>query len=140
MKISLAFLQDGVPKEVHEEYNPKALDLEFVDLAYLENVVLDATLEKTGDTLTFRGQLKSKVEHVCARCLKQVAEPVEHPFEVVYEIAGKREVDTLDDLREMLILDHPIRFLCREDCLGLCPQCGADLNNKTCSCPVENSQ
>lgn len=134
VKISTRLLRDGFPKKVHEEYNPKDLDLEFVDLTYSSGLSLDGTVEKYMNTLTFRGQLTSQVKHVCARCLKQVEDSVDYPFELVYDIKGKEEVDTLEDLREILILDHPIRFLCREDCLGLCPRCGADLNEGPCSC------
>lgn len=135
MKIAVQLLREGFPKEVHEEYKSKELDLEFVDLTYLEGVVLDGTVEKFHDTLTFRGNLKSRIEHTCARCLKQVEELIDHPFEVVYDIRGKEEVDALEDIREMLILDHPIRFLCREDCRGLCPHCGKEFSEGFCSCP-----
>lgn len=134
MKILVHLLREGFPKAVHEEYNAKDLDLEFVDLTYLEKIVLDGTVEKFRDTVTFQGHLRSRVEHTCARCLKQLEEAIDCPFEMVYEVAGKEEVETLDDLREVLILDHPIRFLCREDCAGLCPHCGADLNKEPCSC------
>jgi len=134
MKISIRLLRDGFPKAVHEEYDPKQLDLEFVDLIYLERVILDGMVEKFRDTLTFRGHLTSRVEHTCARCLKAVEERCDRPFELVYDVRGKEEVDTLDDLREVLILDHPIQFLCKEKCPGLCPRCGADLNEGVCRC------
>lgn len=135
MKIQLRLLQDGFPKDVRQEYNPKELDLEFVDLTYLESVRMNGRVEKFQDTLTFRGNLMSRVAHTCARCLKPVEEAVDRPFEMVYDIRGKEEVDTLEDLREILILDHPIRFLCREECPGLCPRCGADLSEGPCQCP-----
>jgi uncharacterized protein len=43
-------------------------------------------------------------------------------------------------LREQVLLAVPLRAICREDCKGLCPQCGANLNEKRCSCaePVED--
>ena len=134
MKIFVRLLRDGFPNQVHEEYNAKELDLEFVDLVYLEHVVMDGTLEKFLHSLTFKGNLKSRVEHTCARCLKQVEEKVDRPFELVDDVKGKEELDTLDDLRDILILDRPIRYLCREECPGLCSQCGADLSEGTCSC------
>lgn len=134
MKIFVRLLRDEIPKQVHEEYNAKELDLEFVDLVYLEQVKMDGALEKFRDTVTFKGHLKSRVEHTCARCLKQVEEAIDHLFELVYDVKGKEEVDTLNDLRDALILDHPIRYLCREDCPGLCVQCGADLSEGPCSC------
>lgn len=134
MIIQTRLLRDGFPKIVHEVYNPKELDLEFVDLKYSDGLVMDGVVEKCLNTVSFRGQLKSQVNHVCARCLKQVGHEVDQPFEFVYDVKGKEEVDTLDDLREVLILDHPIRFLCRQDCRGLCPKCGLDLNEGPCSC------
>lgn len=134
MKIEIRQLGEGSLKDVHQEYNPKDLDLEFADLSYVEGLVLDGTVEKVRETLTFRGHLKSRVEHTCARCLKPVEETVDQPFEVTYDIRGKEEVDTLDDLREILILEHPVRFLCQENCAGLCPRCGADLNQGACNC------
>jgi len=134
MKIAPHLLREGFPKTIHEEYDPKKLDLEFVDLFYLDTLVLNGTVEKLQNTVTFRGRLTSRVEHVCARCLKRVEGPVDQSFELIYDVKGKEELDTLDDLREVLLVDHPIRFLCREDCRGLCPRCGVDLNEETCSC------
>ena len=134
MKISITPLKEGVPKAVREEYNSKDLELEFVDLSYLEPVVMNGTVEKLLNTLTFRGHLTSRVARVCARCLEPVEEPIDHSFELVYDVKGKEELDTLDDIREMLILDHPLRFLCREDCPGLCPACGANLAKGPCNC------
>ena len=134
MKISARLLQEGSPKPIHETLDPKKLDLEFVDLTYLENVVLDGTVEKMQNTLILRGNLTSRVAHACARCLKAVEEPVDHPLEVIYDIQGKEEVDALEDVREALILNHPLRFLCREECPGLCPRCGTDLSQGHPAC------
>lgn len=137
MKILLQQLRDGFSKPVQEAYNPKELGLEFVDLVYSESLKMEGTVEKLMDTVTFRGRLTSKVRHICGRCLKEVEGPVDQPFELVYDITGKEEVDTLDDLREVLILDHSLQFLCRPECRGLCPQCGVDLNEGDCACPRE---
>ncbi len=137
MKILIRPLRDGVPKEVHQEFDAKELDLEFVDLKYLERIMLNGTVEKFKDTLTLQGRLTSRVEHTCARCLKAVEESMDLPMEVVYEVKGKEEVDPLEDVREALILNHPIRFLCQEECPGLCPRCGAELSQgHNASCPT----
>ncbi len=135
MKIQVRLLREEESRTVHETYDPKALDLEFVDLKYSDSVVLDGTVEKFQDTVTFRGRLGSRVQHICARCLKEIEEKVDQPFELMYDVKGKEEVETLEDLREILILEHPIKFLCREECLGFCPQCGTNLNESPCSCP-----
>ena len=72
--------------------------------------------------------------YVCARCLKSVKDHVGQPFELFYEIKGREDLETLNDLREILILDHPIRFICREECRGLCLSCGVNLNETRCNC------
>ena len=141
MKIRLVEYKEGVPKDVHEEYDPKSLDIEFVDLKYTQPLELSATIEKGLDVLTFRGNLTSQTEHICGRCLKRVKSPVDQPFELFYETKGKDVIDTTDDLREALILDHPISFVCQENCKGLCPHCGVNRNETQCNCaPQVRSQ
>ena len=52
--------------------------------------------------------------------------------EISYVPAGAVDVDITHDLRDFIILSIPEKHLCREDCQGLCPVCGADLNVETC--------
>jgi uncharacterized protein len=47
------------------------------------------------------------------------------------------EIDFTADIRDAIILAIPIKILCREDCKGLCPQCGQNLNSETCNCVVK---
>ena len=139
MKLRLAEFKEGVPLRVEQDYDPKQLDVEFVDLKYRKPLHLEGTAEKGPDTLTFRGRLTSEIEHICGRCLKAVSQPVDQPFELYYEIKGLESIETIDDLREVLILDHPITFVCRENCKGLCPACGANLNETQCRCVPERT-
>lgn len=134
MKIFLATLKEGVPVPVQAEYNASELDLEFVDLKYTCPLKLEGSVEKGPDVLTFQGCLTSEVKHICGRCLKEVNEPFQEPFNLYYETQGKDEIDTLEDLREVLILNHGIAYLCKEDCLGICPQCGTNRNENPCQC------
>lgn len=77
------------------------------------------------------------------RSPKRAAQPVE-PVEEE-EMEEKDEVylydgdhlDLVRMLREQVILAAPMQPLCREDCLGLCPQCGQNLNERRCACPPE---
>ena len=87
----------------------------------------------------------------CARCLS----PVTGQFTLDLEktvaprnLLGDLDEDKLDEfaiiedgfldmdeqLREQLEMEFPMRFLCREDCKGLCPKCGKNLNEGECSC------
>ena len=134
MKLRLVDFKEGVPTAVHGEYDPKTLDLEFVDLKYTGPLDLEGTVEKGLDTLIFRGRLTSGGEHLCGRCLKPAQDRLAQDFEFFYEIKGREVIETLDDLREVLILNHPISFVCSERCRGLCPECGADWNEAACGC------
>ena len=134
MQIRLADYKEGVLTKVSGEYEPKSLDVEFIDFVYSQNIALRGTVEKGADTLTFRGQLTSEIQNICGRCLKPVPRSLDCPFEFFYALKGKEVIETLDDLRETLILEHPISFVCQESCRGLCPQCGINLNESRCAC------
>ncbi len=121
---------------VSQDYDPQALDLEFVDLKYAGGLRLEGEVQKSSETLHFWGSLGARVEHLCARCLESVIEQRDLPFDLYYEIKGLESVETTEDLREVLVLDHPIHFYCRPDCKGLCPKCGINKNEKTCRCDL----
>ena len=59
--------------------------------------------------------------------------------EEVYTMAGDR-LDLAEMLREQVILATPMQPLCYEDCLGLCPVCGQDRNERPCGCPEERRE
>jgi len=107
--------------------------------------------------IRLNGSVATSIELACARCLEPVVQDVDRSFELLYRPlgsdAGKEEMSVTaidaeigyyqgnglqleDTLREQVILALPLRALCREDCRGLCPQCGANLNAEQCSCAV----
>ncbi len=137
MKIFLRDYKESEPVEVKRTYDPKALEIEVVDLHYLKPLEMTGVVEKGLDTVSFRGTLTSEVEHLCGRCLKKVTAGLEESFELYYQTADKEEIDTLDDLREALILEYPVCFVCSETCKGLCPHCGNNRNEKDCSCEAD---
>ena len=134
MKILISNLKEGVCTEVQHRYNPRDLELELADLKYLKDIALNGTLEIFADTLTFRGNLTTAVDHICGRCLEHITSEVNQPFELFYPVKDVEELDTTDDIRELLLIDSPMIFLCRPDCKGLCPKCGVNLNETPCKC------
>jgi uncharacterized protein len=102
-----------------------------------------------------RGRLSAKLELQCARCLEPILQDVNREFELLYRPlgvdAGRDELSVTDAeaeigyyqgegvlledvLREQVLLALPLKITCREDCKGLCPQCGKNLNQERCSC------
>ena len=101
------------------------------------------------------GSLTTSLELVCARCLETVVQPVERSFDLLYRPqgadAGKDELSVTiaeaevsyyqgegllleDVLHEQILLAVPLKIVCREECRGLCPHCGKNLNIEQCSC------
>jgi uncharacterized protein len=56
------------------------------------------------------------------------------PSEVQILPPGETVVDITDDVRQTVLLGIPQKLVCREDCLGLCPSCGANRNTAPCTC------
>ena len=113
---------------------------------------LDVRLEasQVGRDVLVRGRLGGEAVLECRRCLKPLRGPfdeevtflyrsglsaVEAEAEEVYVLADRaREIDLTQAVREHVILAVPQYPLCDEACRGLCPHCGADLNQGPCSC------
>ena len=138
MIIKLSTLAEGVSSQVTYEYNAKRIDAEFEDMHYTTPIRFQAQMRLECATLHVWGQLIGQVEQVCARCLREVAVPVEQPVDLFYDTKDIDEIDPLEQLREILILSHELKFLCQSECLGLCPGCGADLNAERCVCSIHN--
>ena len=111
--------------------------------------------------IRLRGRLSAGLELQCARCLDPVPQQVDREFELLYRPlgadAGRDELSVTDAeaeigyyqgegilledvLREQVLLALPLKIICRDDCKGLCPQCGKNLNQEQCSCagPAED--
>ena len=101
------------------------------------------------------GDFSTTLELACARCLEPVVHKVARHFDLLYRPqgadAGQEEISVTateaeigyyqgdgvlleDVLREQVLLAVPLKTICREDCKGLCPQCGKNLNVEQCSC------
>lgn len=124
------------------------------------SVELKATLGH-GNQVLVRGTIRTRLEGECRRCLGRVEMPlVLEPTLVFMPRAGGAldevedleeddglrlydehalEIDLAEVVREELILNVPAWPLCRPDCRGLCPQCGLDLNETSCTCTREES-
>ena len=137
MILKVARFKEGQIERVETAYNPKELDLDFIDFHYLKSIALNGLAERIRHTVTFRGTLIGRIEQICGRCLVSIERDFSAPFDLSYEVQDKEVVDATNDLRDILILEHPDQFLCRPNCKGICSRCGANLNEAECQCPKE---
>ncbi|MCQ2396859.1 MAG: DUF177 domain-containing protein, partial [Lentisphaeria bacterium] len=89
-----------------------------------------------GNDLLVRGRLRTSLESVCDRCETVFGWNIDTD-DVCHEVenAFGTTVDLSESLREDILMSFPQQFLCRDDCMGLCPRCGANLNDGACGCP-----
>ncbi len=157
------------PIDFEEEFRPGILDFgpEFRQASALRTAGRAQLVEehrgkrqKIKD-IRLNGDLATTFELPCARCLEPVVQDVAHKFDLLYRPQGadagpeERSVTATeaevsyyqgegllleDALREQVLLAVPLKVICREDCKGLCPHCGKNLNMEQCSCaePVED--
>ena len=121
-------------------------------------------IHRIGQDLYLEGEIVGVLELTCGRCLTRYCEPVREHFRLVLEPAGSRvpadpagagvlvrdgvvlsdelesgwfrgsEIDLGSFFQEVIALVFPVQPVCREDCRGLCPRCGADRNAESCNC------
>ena len=120
-------------------------------LTYISPVAFEGSYLITEDTVVVRGRATVSIEAPCARCLESARLDVAADIEEAYirdrngDLDQQRSddeqytysghcIDLTDAVRSALLLELPSRILCKEDCRGLCPICGVNLNNTTCSC------
>ena len=147
MKIQVGGLSDGVhPYSFRITPDELGLPPEFPD-----EVEIKATLEKTSRQLLLKASVATTAEVPCDRCVAPVRRPLGSryqmhyvweeseaervdPSEVQVILPGQTVIDMADDVRQTVLLSFPLKNVCREDCRGLCSQCGKNLNEGSCDC------
>ncbi len=144
---------------VSETYLPGALDFQEAGFRQTTPLEVSAEAELAGKEIRIRGHISGTMEAACDRCLEQTEIPINQGFDLpcrpMEEIAHEEEVEVGEDelkvgffsgdgvnlsdvVREQVLLAVPIKVVCRPDCRGLCPLCGANRNVRQCGCSPEH--
>lgn len=127
-----------------------------LDFNFSTPVKAHLEVSKRGQSIFVSGGIKAGIKVECSRCLKEFEYPYESDFASYYELGREPErekelkpedmdvnfiegdsLDTSEVLLGQIALELPMQPLCRPDCKGLCPRCGADLNLGDCGCGGE---
>src|SRR5262245_8505497 len=156
--LALNLARIRTPHERFEQtYAPEQLE-STEDFRVVTPVSLAFDIHKDNQQFRLIGSVATTLEMPCSRCLEPFRMPVDQTFDLRYQPharnvgEGEREIEE-DDLttafyendeidlgqlmREQFYLALPMKPLCREDCQGLCPVCGTNLNRGTCNCKRE---
>ena len=134
LKFNLKNLEDNKTITLDEEMDSDELDLDIGIMHFPDAVHIKAEAWKTGDDLTVQAHVEGERCFTCSLCLEEFNNLFEKDMTLHYDIKGLDSVAIDSDVRDEILLDNPIRILCRTDCRGLCAFCGTNLNEGSCEC------
>ncbi len=138
MKIPVSRIQEDQLEVFNDEILAKDLDIDIGIMHFPGAIKVQAEVFKSEEDLTVNAHLEGERVFTCSLCLEEFNNLFEKDCTLHYDIKGLETVTLDSDLRDELLLDHPIQVLCRPDCKGLCHECGTNLNEKKCECQKES--
>jgi len=126
----------------------------------IEPAAVTGKIRLAGNDVFVNGHIDTRVRVECDRCLQPVQFPVNTEFQLEYIPGSEYEscqtaelteaemsiavfdgtaIDVDEIVKEQVLLTVPTRLLCREDCKGICPQCGMDRNAGECNCATNDT-
>jgi uncharacterized protein len=158
MKITTRDIADQ-PIELQVDCPASEIDLSDSSYKFDRKVTGTVTFTQVEDqSVVARGRLATSAETQCVRCLEPIRVDLEVRLVAIYQhdpdllkpdaqfFGGDEEmqayydgesIDPAPQMREALLLEVPPLPVCRKDCPGLCPRCGANLNTGKCACPTD---
>ena len=154
MKINISNLSEGI----HEYEFEESPSLSKLDERFSKQIFVKVELEKRRRQLFLTGHIKTSGVFICDRCLTEFEKDMSIDYRMTYvydrkdadeieksnatdgidEITvihpGMNEVEIDEDVRQYILISVPLKLLCKENCAGLCPACGKNLNYEICSC------
>lgn len=118
------------------EFSATAEKLFGENLDEFTDIKIVGEVEDTGKNYVVRGRIECQKSFTCDRCLTQATEKQVHEFAEEFDKSAAVDelIDVTELLRDELLAAQPMKNLCKADCKGLCPVCGANLNDGDCGC------
>jgi DUF177 domain-containing protein len=157
MRIELENLEGGKGDFAHV-YNPDDLNPVDERVKLSAPATVNGKIRLAGNEVFVNGHIDARAQVECDRCLKPIELPVSADFELEYITPSEYEssavaelteaemsvavfdgeaIDVDEIVKEQILLAVPTRMLCREDCKGICPECGTDRNTGDCNCETK---
>ncbi len=151
MKFDISGIEKTDGSSLQIEYNNLIEDLDSIlghEFLFNAPVEFSGSLTNVGGILKLNGRLKAGYTVGCYRCLKEIRDKLDLLIREEFVNAGENmdvEAYTYEDgfieldkvLIDNIILNLPMKQMCSEECKGICPVCGADLNYNECNCRTD---
>ncbi len=148
---------DNIPEDglqLNGTIDPSSIEFNMPDYSLVEPLAFVGRATRAVENVVVKGRLTGSVQSQCGRCLDSFSMPVDVAVRIVFapeqepsaEDGFVTEADenfsyyagnTIDlsrEAKDLILVNLPIRPICGEDCKGLCPGCGVDLNKDPCKC------
>jgi uncharacterized protein len=158
MRIELENLE-GSKGDFAHVYQPADLNPIDERISLTEQAIVTGKVRLAGNEVFVNGHVDTRANVECDRCLQPIETPVNADFALEYISGSEYEsgstaelteaemsvsvfdgnaIDVDEIVKEQVVLAVPTRMLCREDCKGICPECGSDRNTGDCSCTKDD--
>jgi DUF177 domain-containing protein len=158
MRIELENLEGGKGDFAHV-YKPDDLNPVDERVSLTQPATVSGKVRLAGNEVFVNGHVEARAQVECDRCLQPVETPVNADFALEYISGSEYEsseaaeltetemsvsvfdgkaIDVDEIVKEQILLAVPTRMLCREDCKGICPECGTDRNTGDCNCATND--
>lgn len=157
MRIQLENLEGGKGTFAHV-YQPEDLNPVDERVSLSQPTTVKGQIKLAGNEVFVNGQVQTRAQLECDRCLKPVELPVSADFALEYitgvdyesssnaalseeelavSVFDGQSIDVDEIVKEQILLAVPARTLCQAECKGICPECGIDLNTGQCNCAAQ---
>lgn len=136
MKIKLTDVNNTTKEKYRFNLRVPANEIDFATDDYRVDglIEVDGTVENVGDAYRLQGNIRCRVKFICDCCLEDGQIDQLHTFDEEETPSSNEFIDLTSLVRDIIVADQPITKLCKPDCKGLCPKCGANLNLGDCGC------
>ncbi|HAV42993.1 TPA: hypothetical protein DCX15_03135 [bacterium] len=151
----------GASLEIDVQGTPQELGLETEGVEFISPLRVQVNLLNERDVIDAKGKITTEIRLECNRCLNEFSRPFERGFHLEYHRGSPKvyegewelkstdlekiyyqgdAIDLRDGIRDEIFLGIPMKPLCQDTCLGLCPLCGQDLNKERCNCRRKDTE
>jgi uncharacterized protein len=151
MKVQISDIVSGKDrsKKIDYEFEIPTINFEGDEIKSIGSCEVVGTISAGKDILLVNAKIKANLEMVCSRCLDTFIYPIDIDIEERFTTNRNSEDDeaivVMDDVLDIteivetsIISTLPIKRVCKNDCEGLCQECGCNLNHDSCSCQKED--
>jgi uncharacterized protein len=139
--------------------NKDQLEIDQAGLSANVDIAVSGSLTRVEDDVYLKGKVITDVVASCSRCLDTLSYPIHndlkshfvspdryisarevelHASDIDTEVYENQQIDLTQSVRDGILLAVPVICLCKENCKGICSQCGKNLNQGLCKCSSES--